>query len=299
MRGTFLQFSNGILQKGNLFAFFCCKNDVQYVQNKCEINRGFRMNLKEVCQKFGYSESYVSKNFPKFQKAVLSKYGVMLDKEGKGSSAEYIIIEDNSHAATLYKEQNRSVMLSQSEFKHIINMDFATFLGIIMTPFQVFRGSYDDFLRYIQADRNDSNRENLKKALTFLAEHDYIHYAIDKTDDNYFFAGIYRRTEEKIAVGIDMIRICKKLAVKYHKRSWVPLLKLWMGIKYLYINGLQPYTIQDLVDLTGLSVYQIRESGKVLEQDNAFVTDKVYLDYTRCLGKTVELNIIHDGNKIY
>ena len=32
-----------------------------------------------------------------------------------------------------------------------------------------------------------------------------------------------------------MIRVCKELALKHHKRSWVPMLKLWMGIKYLYI----------------------------------------------------------------
>ena len=41
-------------------------------------------------------------------------------------------------------------MLNQEQFKHIMNMDFATFLGIIMTPLQVFRGSYDDFLKYIE-----------------------------------------------------------------------------------------------------------------------------------------------------
>ena len=298
MRGTFLQFSNGILQKGNLFAFFCRKKVVQYVQNKCEINRGFRMNLKEVCQKFGYSESYVSKNFPRVQKAILTKWGINIQKKGRGAAAQYIIVQDNSRAITLYKEDERTVALSQSEFKHIINMNFATFLGIIMTPLQVFRGSYDDFLRYIQMSVTDKNRENLKNSLDFLAEHNYIHYAIDKTSSDFFFAGIYRKVEEQITVGINMIRICKQLAAQHHKRSWVPLLKLWMGIKYLYINGLQPYTIQDLVDLTGLSVYQIRESGKVLEQDNAFVTDKVYLDYTRCLGKTVQLNVIHDGNQM-
>ena len=65
------------------------------------------------------------------------------------------------------------------------------------------------------------------------------------------------------------------------------MLKLWMGIKYLYINGLQPYTVQDLVNLTGLSEYQIRENGKILEMDNAFVSDKIYSDYKRCIGKRV------------
>lgn len=42
------------------------------------------------------------------------------------------------------------------------------------------------------------------------------------------------------------------------------MLKLWMGLKYLYMQDLQPYTIEDLVELTGLSKYQIRENGKIL-----------------------------------
>lgn len=257
------------------------------------------MNLKEVCQKFGYSQSYVSKNFPRVQKAILSKWGIVLEKRGRGKEARFQIIEDNSRAMTLYKQdESRTITLSQSEFKHIINMDFATFLGIIVTPLQVFRGSYDDFLMYIQVNRTDSNRENLKRSLEFLAQNNYIHYAIDKTNSDYFFAGIYRKVEEEISVGIDMIRICKLLAARNHKRSWVPMLKLWMGIKYLYINGLQPYTVQDLINLTGLSEYQIRENGKILEMDNAFVSDKIYSDYKRCIGKRVQLNVLHGGNKL-
>lgn len=256
------------------------------------------MNLSQVCKKFQYSESYVSKNFPKFQKAVLKKWGVVICKEGKGSDAEYIIVEDRSRAITLYDENTKLVMLSKQQFKHIMNMDFATFLGIIMTPLQVFRGSYDDFLDYIDINKTENNRENLKASLIFLAENEYIHYAVDKTDENYFFAGIYRKVEEQIAVGIDMIRTCKELAVKYHKRSWVPMLKLWMGLKYLYIEGLQPYTVKDLVQLTGLSQYQIRESGKILEMDNAFITDRVYIDYHRCVGKKIQLNGLHEGNEL-
>lgn len=258
------------------------------------------MNIKEICEKFGYSESYVSKNFPKFQRAMMNKEHIIVKKVGKGKNADYVIIEDdNTRAITLYKEDdNRAIMLGRSELKHMINMDFATFLAIMMMPLQVYRGSYDEFLNYLEINKTDSNRENLKTSLEFLSQNDYIHYAVDKTDKDYFFAGIYKKVEEEISVGISMIKICKELAVENHKRSWIPLLKVWMGIKYLYIEGLQPYTVQDLVDLTGLSAYQIRESGKILERDKTFITDKVYADYSRCLGKHVELNAIHEGNEI-
>lgn len=255
------------------------------------------MNLKEVCQKFNYSQSYVTKNFKKFQNAIYKKWGIILIKEGRGSNVQYIITEDNSRALTLYQQDDtRTVMLSKSSLKHIMNMDFATFMGIIMTPLQVYRGSYADFLKYIEVNNTVSNKENLKNSLNFLSQNDYIHYEVDKTDNEYFFAGIYKKTEEEITVGLEMIKVCKHLAMKYNKRSWVPMLKLWLGIKYLYIQDLQPYTVQDLIDLTGLSAYQIRENGKILQNDNAFMTDKVYSGYARCVGKQVELNGIHEGN---
>lgn len=43
-----------------------------------------------------------------------------------------------------------------------------------------------------------------------------------------------------------MMNVCKRLAAKHNKRSWIPLLKVWLGVKYLYYNNLQPYTIKEL-----------------------------------------------------
>ena len=255
------------------------------------------MTVKEVCEKFTYSQSTIINNFSRFQKAVQKKYGVLLVKTGRGKDTVYDIIEDNSRAETLYKQdETRTVMLSTRQAQ-IIQFDFMVFLGIIMTPLQVFRGSYSDFLNYVQVQNNKENRKKLKQSLELLNKEDYIHYNVDKTDQNYFFAGIYRKVEEKISVGINMIRECKLLAFKEKKRSWVNLLKVWLGVKYLYIQDLQPYTVQDLCNLTGLSAYQIREAGKVLEKDNVFRSDKVYVSYQRCLGKNSVLNILHEGNQ--
>lgn len=256
------------------------------------------MTLQEVCNKFNYSQSYVSKNFPRAQAAILKKYHILIQKKGRGNNAIYQIIQDNSRALTLYKEdETRSVMLDTNSIKTMMNIEFVTFLGIIMTPLQVFRGSYKDFLNYIQMDTRIQNIDRLKQALSFLASKDYIHYAIDKTNQDFFFAGIYRKVEEEISVGLTMIKTCKQLGEKY-KRSWVALLKMWLGIKYLYIQDLQPYTVKDLSYLTGLSEYQIRKCGQVLEKENTFITDKVYVSYCTCLGKRVMLNGLKEGNQL-
>lgn len=50
------------------------------------------------------------------------------------------------------------------------------------------------------------------------------------------------------------------------------------------------YKREDLVSATGLSVYQITESKRLLEENELFRTTQVYADYQTCLGSTVELN---------
>lgn len=256
------------------------------------------MTLQEICEKFNCSEISVVKNFSRTQTSIYKKYHVLIQKKGRGQNASYEIIQDNSRAITLFKEdETRSVMLSIDTMRDMMDLRFAVFLGIVMTPLQVFRGSYVDFLKYLQMNVTQNNKQNIKEALEFLFKKDYIHYAIDKTNNEYFFAGIYKKVEEEIQVGIGMIKTCEQLADKYKKRSWVNMLKLWVGIKYLYYQDLQPYTIQDLSALTGLSEYQIRQNGKILEKEQVFITDKIYSRYIKCLGKQATLNGIYKENR--
>ena len=98
-----------------------------------------------------------------------------------------------------------------------------------------------------------------------------------------------------MAIGIGMINRCQELAKKYNKNSWVPLLKTWIGIQYMYDK--QPFTMKELCDLTGLSSYQIRESKKILEHDNLFITSKAYIGYDTCIGSKVDLNGIYEENR--
>ena len=52
----------------------------------------------------------------------------------------------------------------------------------------------------------------------------------------------------------------------------------------------------DLTEVTGLSLYQINESKKLLEGNEIFKTTKTYADYQTCLGTTVELNGFYNKN---
>ena len=83
----------------------------------------------------------------------------------------------------------------------------------------VFRGSYEDFLNYIQLKISKENLDALKEALRELMDNEYISYTIDKTDNNYFIAALYRKREEQMHIGIGMVKTCKQIADEAHKRS--------------------------------------------------------------------------------
>ena len=48
------------------------------------------MNLKEFCNKYGYKESTVIKTFPQVQRVILNRYGIVIEKVGRGKKAQYL-----------------------------------------------------------------------------------------------------------------------------------------------------------------------------------------------------------------
>lgn len=247
------------------------------------------MTLEEVSKRFNVSESSLTGAFPRTQKSILKKWGVHLIKKGRGAAATYEVEEEKTdcRAMTLYNEIKDDIAFDEESI-HLMTWPFLVFLTIISTPMLVFRGSYEDFLNYIQLKVSKENLNDLKETLQELTDREYISYTIDKTDNNYFVAALYRKREEQMHIGIGMVRTCKQIADAAHKRSWVPLLKTWIGMQMMAERGL--YKREDLVAATGLSVYQITESKRLLEENELFRTTQVYADYQTCLGSTVELN---------
>lgn len=246
------------------------------------------MTLQEVCEKYKISESSMKTAFPRTQQSILKKHGVKIIKEGRGQKASYREeCIDDKRAITMYEEDKEKIIVDNESFK-LMNWDFLVFLAIVTTPMLVFRGSYEDFLRYVDISITDNNLRMLKDALIILKEKEFISYTIDKTDNNFFIAGIYRKIEEEMSIGIGMVQTCKQLAKKYHKRSWIPLLKTWLGVQMLSEN--QPYTVKNLCSTTGLSEYQIKESNKILKESVIYRTSRAYVCYQQCIGTNVELN---------
>lgn len=246
------------------------------------------MTLQEVCEKYQVAESSMKNMFPRTQQSILKKHGVKIIKEGRGQKATYHEeFMDDKRALTMYKEDKEEIIVDNESFR-LMNWDFLVFLAIVTTPMLVFRGSYDDFLKYVDVPVTDANKRMLEDALIGLKERDFISYTVDKTDSNFFIAGIYRKVEEEMSIGIGMVRTCKQLAEKHHKRSWVPLLKTWLGVQMLAES--QPYTVESLCAITGLSAYQVNQSNKILKESLIYRTSKAYACYQRCIGTNVDLN---------
>jgi len=246
------------------------------------------MTLEEVCEKYGVAQSSMTNAFPRTQKAILKKHGVKIIKEGRGKTAVYTEEwEDDKRAITMYEEVKDTVMITNESFK-LMNWDFMVFLAIITTPMFVFRGSFEDFLRYVEVPVSDANIITLKGALSSLEERNLISYNLDRTNNKYFVAALYRKVEEEMQIGIGMVRTCKQLAEKHKKRSWVPLLKTWLSINVLADN--QPYTMRDIETMTGLSAYQIKEANKILKEAEIFKTSRAYANYQKCIGMYVDMN---------
>lgn len=246
------------------------------------------LTFEEVCAKYNISESTLLNAFPRTQKSILKKYGVKLFKEGKGRAAIYREERENdSRALTMYEETKDEIILDGESMK-LISWEFMVFLAIVMTPMFVFRGSYEDFLKYAGVKPSIQNTLLLQGTLTSLSRKDFITYVVDKTDENYFIAAIYRSVETRMKIDSNMIKTCKQLADENNKKSWVPLIKVWIGVQMLAEE--QPFTMDRLEEFTGLSKYQIRESKRILEKNDIFKTSRVYTDVCRCIGTNVDLN---------
>lgn len=245
------------------------------------------MTLREICDKLDLSESSVKTNFTRTQKILLKK-NIKLIKNGRGAAATYEIeyLNDN-RAMTIYEELKKDIILS-NESMEFPNWEFLVFLAIVTTPMIVFRGSYREFLQYVQMKDSENNLKNLKEALEGLASRDIIVYMIDKTDEDYFIATIYRKIEEDMKIGIDMVKECKRLQEKYHKQSFIPLLKTWLGVQILVEN--QPFVIKDIVNITGLSEYAVKESHKILKESEIYKASRAFKTINCCVGVNAELN---------
>lgn len=246
------------------------------------------MTAKEVAEMFGYSESSLKTNFNRTAASIKKKYNVEIIKCEKDGKKYYQIFEDTSRAVTIYNEvDDIPITLESLSFEAY---EFFVFLAIAASSQGVFRGRREDLLKYVGIKANKKNIETLNKVIESLLQKECIAF---HEDEDVIILYLRTRVENQYSIKIDMMRECQKIADENHKNfNKIPqLIQVWEAIKICEKN--QPFTYADLAGMTGLSYKQIRDVKRLLEQNDAFITNRAG-SYFKCLGMNVDLNGFFD-----
>lgn len=255
------------------------------------------MTKQELCKKYNLSDNAVTKNFIRTQQSFLDKYGLKLEKHGRGASADYTVSDipetlDIRQSIEFIQDAHKDIIMDQQTFTDLIDWNFMVFMGIILCPMTTFRGTYKDFLSYVGIKNiSDNNIAHLHDSLKELAQRDIIMYSIDKTNPEYFWAGIYRKVEAELRIGVDMVQRCMKLQKENNMNSWVPLLKTWLGLQIISLDYKQEtFTMLELESITGVNKKMLTKCKQILEKDNLFQTSRAFTSRNNCIGQNINLN---------
>ena len=241
------------------------------------------MTAKEICELFGCSESSLKTNFTRTAASLKKKYNVDIIRCEKDGHRYYQIFEDN-RALTIYNEVNDiPISIESLSFEAY---QFYVFLALAASSQGVYRGRREDLLKYVGIKPTKKNIEILNKVIESLVKKDFI---VFHEDEDIIILYLRARLEKQHSISISMMRECQRIADENHKNfNKIPqLLQVWEAVRICEEN--QPFTYADLAKMTGLSYKQIRDVKRLLEQNDAFITNRAG-SYFKCLGMNVQLN---------
>ena len=236
----------------------------------------------------------LTKQWKRAQAKIEKEYHVKLVKEGRGADTNYReVSQSDNRAKTIFEAL--APIHETGIIKNDLSMEnftFTVFMGVITTPMFVFRGTYKDFLGYLEIQPTEKNIQALKDSIDKLVNEMIFHEIVDTTgkDEEVITLSLVRKAELDMKINVNMISICQQLVENYRLKSgWVPLLKMWLGTELL--SKQEHYTRQELMDMTGLSIYQINKYGQILKDSNIYKTSRAYEGYQKCIGMKADMNI--------
>lgn len=240
------------------------------------------MNYVELQKKYeifqGTNENSFKNNFKRNQEKFFNNYGLHLMKKGRGKDIIYYIEEEEyfyTNKAFINDfdgEECRSLITTDLI---LTNEELYCLLVVLFAPMGVFRGTYDAFMTYAELDNN--KLDIVKQAIAALINKGYMEMNLDTSTTEGYFTLISKRYIERDCLSVPLNEIRKIIAIaKYnHKRSWVPVFKMWAAISAL--DG-QVSTAKQLARLTGMSINQIYKYGKLLKDSNVMFSRKVFVN---------------------
>ena len=253
------------------------------------------LTLQELSEKYNISPSSITSNFTRTKEAIAKKFGVRVEKIGRGKNAIYEIADfehtDPNRAPTLFESTEKNMIPAQTAAK-LPNLHCLAFIGIVLAPQRVFRGSYADLLKYLEIPVTPDNIEKAREAIKEMDNRNFIMSMEDKTDNNYFMAGILRQVEKENSLNLQVLLDIKKL-LENSKKDFIPFFKFYLAA--LSLPKDTPCTLQELQDATGMSEYKIRDCLKFFEAANGILREKKYYvdkasNTIACLGQVIDVN---------
>lgn len=260
------------------------------------MEKAIGMTAEELADAYGLSVSSIQSNFPRTQKTIFKHTGDIIEKEGRGKNARYIIKDmsrdDPKRAVTIFQSQENNALPMESAVG-LMDINFFTFVCIVGSPQSVFRGSYYDLLKYMDIEPTPEDAGVIRQVLRKLADENLIMFIEDDSapNDPYFMAGIRRKAEKEMNLEIDILVRLQEIARAQKRKSWVPLMKTYIAVRMLN----QPCTVRRIAELTGLSDYKVRDCLVTLEENNVLIRDLAYVTdelggFRYCIGQNVLLN---------
>lgn len=250
------------------------------------------MTVEEVSKKIGLQPKTIENQFKRSQEKALRLGYELVRIKGEDKKWGYYIEKLRAPTLFLEEENQRPLPLCRDSMKWL-TWDLMVFLGLCGNNQLVWRGHYDDFLKYLEINITKENLQLLQESLFNLKEKGYIIFIQDKSyGEQMFIAAISEKIEIDNHFYISRVKKCREIQKKNNMRSWIPLLKTWLIIDYLNQsapNGI--YTVKKISEETGLKESTIRDCTKKLrEADVISQTLKYWVDNESeqvwCRGKS-------------
>lgn len=236
------------------------------------------LTLEQFQERFGLSESAITRSFPRTVKSILKKYGCVVTKEGRGKNAVYHVEEkdwDYVRENTVFLEPEKEIIFLCKDLI-LQDFEFLLFITLSATPYGCFRGTYGEYLDYIEKPRTKSNRDKLKKARDILVDKNIVLWAEDPCNKELFIAGLSDRGGKLLSLSSNRIKECKRIMKKYKKREWYNIFKVYTILDVIRKDSpelLSGISSKYIGYLLGLSSNQVRDILNILSRENLILKE--------------------------
>lgn len=246
------------------------------------------LTAEEIAELLGVSLTTINTKFNR-TKDNAKKKGYLLSKVGKGKKAKYTLelLGGISERAKIIFDENGEDINLNTECLRLTTWQFNILLGTILTPMKVFRGTEDEFLKYLGLTVHKRNAEKLREAIDYMVNQEYI-WA--NYDEDVVIVSIRRKFEKQLKLTSDLANKSFNIAAKYSIREWQNVLKVWLAIQLLNIAPDTRMTSKQICGLTNIKTQDtVNKCIRALESENVLKTQKLYFE-GNCIGRAINVN---------